>query len=674
MRKTKINNRKKTHRISQRSNKKIENTVNYGFKIETLKNRDDILTGRFMGTAGGFGFVTVEGFDDDFFISHRDRLNAFDKDVVEIEPYKYYNGKRHEARIVAIKERSDRNIVGLFKGCGNFGFVSADSILMKQDIYIAKHNFNGAEDDDKVVVKLTDYGNNYKKPEGIVVEVLGNTDAAGIDVLSVIRDFGVDTEFDEKVLKQAENVAKPITKRDIEFRRDLREVLTVTIDGEDTKDLDDAVSLERLGDGFRLYVHIADVSNYVQEGSALDKEALKRGTSIYPVDRVIPMLPEELSNGICSLNKGEDRLALTCIMRFDKDGDMLDYDIAESVINVDERLCYNQVAALLNKEAVKLPKNITAMLKLMKRLAAKLNKKRVKRGSVDFNFKESKIVLDDNNVAVDVVIRDRNVATGIIEEFMLVTNETVAYHFAAKETPFVYRVHENPSDEKIEILKDVCRRLSVPFKIKNNEVEPKDIARLIKKICGDKNEMIIGRTALRSMQQARYSTECKGHFGLASVNYCHFTSPIRRYPDLQIHRIIREDLHNRLNNKRIEHYNEILGNVAKYSSEMERRSVDIERKTEKIKKTEYMEKYLGSEFEGVISGVTGRGLFVELENTVEGMVSIDTMNDDHYEYDEREMALTGIRTGRCHAFGDTVIVQVVRTDKITGSIDFVLIG
>lgn len=641
--------------------------------FRNIDKRADILTGRFIGTAGGFGFVSVEGFDNDFFISHKDRLNAFDKDIVEISPYKYYNGKRREAKVIAIKERNEKNIVGLFKNSGNFGFVVADSILLQQDIYIAKHNFKGAENDDKVVVKIIDYGDNRRNPEGVVVEVLGNSDTAGIDVLSVIRQFEAEINFDEKVIKQAKNVAKPVTKNDIDFRYDLRDILTVTIDGEDSKDLDDAISLERLDDGFRLYVHIADVSNYVQEGSALDKEALKRGVSIYPVDRVIPMLPKELSNGICSLNKGQDRLALTCIMRFDKDGEMLEYDIAETVINVDERLCYNQVAALFDKEDVGIPKNIISMLRLMKRLSVKLKRKRAKRGFVDFNFKESKIVLDENNRAVDVVIRDRNIATDIIEEFMLVTNETVAYHFASKQIPFVYRIHENPSEEKIETLKDICRRLSVSFNIKDYDVKPKDIARLLDRTRGSDVEPVISKTALRSMQQARYSTKCTGHFGLASVNYCHFTSPIRRYPDLQIHRIIREYLHNKLNTGRIEHYNKILDKVAEHSSEMERRSVDIERRTEKIKKAEYMEKYQGFEFDGVISGITGRGIFVELENTVEGMVSIDTMNDDRYEYDEKNISLIGMRTGRYLSLGDKLSVRVGRVDKVSGNIDFVLI-
>lgn len=637
-------------------------------------NRAAVLTGRFIGTTKEFGFVAVDNYDDDFFISPKDKLNAFDGDIVEIEPYMYSNGKRREAKVVSIKERSEKKIVGLFQSLKSFGFVIADSALIPQDIYIAKQNFGNATDNDKVVVKLTDYGDSTRKPEGVVVEVLGNADAMGVDVLSVIRDFGVATEFDEKVIRQAENVAKPITDKDIDFREDFRGLLTVTIDGEDSKDLDDAISLERLDDGFRLYVHIADVSNYVQEGSALDKEALKRGTSIYPVDRVIPMLPESLSNGICSLNKGEDRLSLSCIMHFNKSGELIDYDIVESVINVDERLCYNKVAALLNKEDIRLEKNVAAMLKLMKRLAAKLNKNRIKRGSIDFDFKESKIILDENNVAVGIELRDRNVATNIIEEFMLAANETVAYHFAKKDLPFVYRIHEAPDKEKLSILEEICRRLNVSFKIKNDEVEPKEIAKLIKKIKGSDVEPIISKMALRSMQQARYATECIGHFGLASEYYCHFTSPIRRYPDLQIHRIIREELHNKLSSKRIEHYNELLAKVSKSSSELERKSVDIERKTEKIKKAEYMTQFLGEEFDGVISGVTARGIFAELPNTVEGMVGIDTMLDDYYSFDEREMALIGQRTRLCYSLGDKVRIQVAKADKITGNIDFVLVG
>lgn len=672
MKKSKKKARKNIVYKSGSRSKKTRSVFKRKNSVDHLNNILPTLKGTFSATERGFGFVSVEGYNDDFFIPARDKLNAFNGDIVEIQPMLKSKGKRKEARIISIAQRSEKPIIGLFRKSLKFGFVLPDSSLMNEDIYIPVRAFNGAEDFDKVVIKITDYGNNNKKPEGEVIEVLGNINSKGIDVLSIIKEFEAPTEFNDKVIAQANNVAKPVSKKDIEFRKDLRDWFMVTIDGEDSKDLDDAVSLQIEDDKYILGVHIADVSNYVQEYSALDREALKRGTSIYPVDRVIPMLPPTLSNGICSLNENEDRLALSCVMYLDKDANLVDYDIMETVIKVSNRLNYNQVEKALNKEKT-LPEDdrLLPMLKLMKKLSSKLKSKRAKRGAIDFNFKESKIILDENDVAVDIVIKDRNIATSIIEEFMLAANETVARHFENKGIPFVYRVHAKPDDEKLDILQNICRKLGYPIRISKSGVTPKQIANLIKRVKGSDVEMIISRTALRSMQQAIYSVECSGHFGLAADYYCHFTSPIRRYPDLQIHRIIRESLHGKLNSKRLEHYLHILDEVAGRSSYMERRAVEIERKAEKIKKAEYMYHFEGETFTGRISCVMGRGIFVELENTVDGMVALSTLTDDEYVYDEENMSVYGLRKGRIYTVGDVVEVTVARVDKQVGNIDFV---
>lgn len=664
--------RYKKKRIESKKFKKTKGFFDRLLNIRK-KNKDRVLVGKYIATKSEFGFVALDGTDEEYFISGKDRNTAFDGDIVEIEPYSYSSGKRKEARITDIIERTKKTLVGVFRRSDSFGFVLPDSVLMNEDVYIPKSNFNGAKDNDKVVIEIVHYGGRGKKPEGKVIEVLGKIGDKGIDVLSIIREFEVPVEFPSKVVNQADNVAKPVSEKDIDFRKDFRSLYTVTIDGEDTKDFDDAVSIEQIEDKIHLGVHIADVSNYVQEGSALDKEALKRGTSIYPVDRVVPMLPESLSNGICSLNESEDRLTLSCMMVFDKDGELLEYDITESVINVKKRLTYTQVYQNLSGLSNEL-KAILPMLKLMKRLANKLKKKREKRGAVDFDFKESKIVLDEENKAVDILLRERNIATSIIEEFMLAANETVAGYFAKRDLPFVYRVHEKPDKDKVTVLVNLCKKLGYSIRIGKEGISSKQIQNLLKKVKDTDLDIIISRTALRSMQQAGYSVECNGHFGLASKYYCHFTSPIRRYPDLQIHRIIRENLHNRLTPQRIEHYHTILDEVARRSSAMERKAVDIERKSEKIKKAEYMQDYLGEVFEGHISGLTSRGLFVELDNTVEGMVSIDSMRDDYYEYDEASMSLIGERGGCMYTLGNPVQVQVVRADKQTGNIDFVLFG
>ena len=483
-------------------------------------------------------------------------------------------------------------------------------------------------------------------------------------------------EFPEKVLNQAVRVAKEVSAGDREGRKDLRSVPMVTIDGEDAKDLDDAVSLSREGNQYVLGVHIADVTNYVQENSALDREALARGTSVYLVDRVIPMLPHALSNGICSLNMGEDRLALSCLMTLDESGEVTDYEIVESVINVNQRMSYTDVNLILegDEQTRKRYQELTPMFLQMKELADIVREKRKKRGSIDFDFPESKIVLDENGVPLSVEPYERNGATRLIEDFMLLANETVAQHFYWLEAPFVYRTHDKPDPERILKLGTFINNFGYHIKVKSgdNEIHPKEIQKLLGRIEGTEEEGLISRMTLRSMKKAQYTVDCTGHFGLACQYYCHFTSPIRRYPDLQIHRIIKEQLRGRLSEERAQHYREILPEVAKHSSETERRADEAERETDKLKKVEYMEGKIGEVFEGVISGITSWGIYVELPNTVEGMIHVSKLAGDYYYYNEEACEMLGRDTGRSFKLGQKIRIEVEDVDFYQKSIDFVL--
>ena len=483
-------------------------------------------------------------------------------------------------------------------------------------------------------------------------------------------------EFSEKIMHQVENVSKEVTDADMAGRMDLRDWTMVTIDGEDAKDLDDAVSLFMDGDNYVLGVHIADVSNYVQEHSALDVEALKRGTSVYLVDRVIPMLPHALSNGICSLNEAQNRLTLSCIMTINPKGEVIDHKIAETVIRTNRRMTYTNVKKILedkDPEVMEEYKELVPMFEKMAELASILRKRRMKRGSIDFDFPETKVILNDKGEPIDIKPYDRNVATKLIEDFMLIANETVASHFFWQEIPFVYRTHENPDTEKIHKLSTFINNFGYSLHIGADEVHPKELQKLLEKIEGTDEEALISRLTLRSMKQARYTTACTGHFGLAASYYCHFTSPIRRYPDLQIHRIIKETLRGRMNAKRIEHYEGILDEVAKQSSQMERRADEAERETIKLKKCEYMAKHIGEEFEGVISGVTEWGFFVELPNTVEGLVRVTELKDDFYQFYEDTYELVGEATNKRYKLGQKVKVVVESTDKLMRTIDFALV-
>ena len=633
------------------------------------------LSGIFQAHVRGFGFVTPADGGEDVFIPEENTGNAFQGDEVEYIIVKSGGGRRKEGKIVRIVAHTVTKVVGLYEKSRNFGFVRPDNQRYLNDIYIPAGKEMGAADGHKVLVELTSYGGEHAKPEGNVVEIIGHINNPGTDILSIVMDFGIETEFPEKVQNQAVRVGKEVSPADCRGRMDLREWQMVTIDGEDAKDLDDAVSLTREGDNYRLGVHIADVANYVQEGSALDREALKRGTSVYLADRVIPMLPHKLSNGICSLNAGEDRLALSCIMTVSPSGDVVDHIIAETVIRVDKRMSYTGVSRMLDgdEEASGENEAFIPMIKMMKELSDIVRGRRGKRGSVNFDFPETKVVLDEKGRAVDIRPYDRNDATKIIEDFMLLANETVAEEYYWREIPFLYRTHEQPDEEKIRQLNTFVNNFGYHIHMRN-EIRPKEIQKLLDRAEGTPEEALISRLTLRSMKRAGYTTENTGHFGLAAKYYTHFTSPIRRYPDLQIHRIIKEDLRGRLNEERMEHYRQILPETAVRCSSRERTADEAEREVVRLKKAEYMQNHIGEEYEGVISGVTKWGVYVELPNTVEGLVHVADMRDDHYEFMEENYELRGRHTGKSYKLGQTVAVRVTAADRIQRTVNFEIIS
>lgn len=633
----------------------------------------NVKTGVFSGTGRGFGFVIIEGMDEDIFIPEHAVNGAFDKDKVQIIINDSRTGKRKEGAVAHIISRNVSEIVGTFQKNKNFGFVVADNLKFGSDIFIAKEHTKGAVNGHKVLVNITDFGNSKRNPEGRVVEILGHINDPGVEVISVIRANGLPMEFPEGVMNQVAKIPEEVDPKEFAGRLDLRSVMMVTIDGEDAKDLDDAVSLTKENGIYKLGVHIADVARYVTEDSPLDTEALKRGTSVYLVDRVIPMLPHKLSNGICSLNAGTDRLALSCIMDIDAKGNVTGHRIAETVIHVDRRMTYTSVKKIVedkDEEEMKEQEAFVPMFFLMEELADILREKRRKRGSIDFDFPESKILLDQKGMPIDIKPYERNKATKIIEDFMLIANETVAEDFFWQELPFVYRSHENPNPEKIQKLAVFINNFGYTMHIAQDEVHPKELQKLLQLVEGSPEEALISRLTLRSMKQARYTKDCDGHFGLAAKYYCHFTSPIRRYPDLQIHRIIKENLHGGLNDRRIKHYDVILPEVAKQASMTERRAEEAEREIEKLKKVEYMKQFIGETFEGVVSGVTAWGMYIELPNTVEGMVRLSDMTDDFYIFDEEHYMLIGEHTKRTYKLGQKIIIEVVDTNQLLRTIDF----
>lgn len=632
--------------------------------------------GTFIAHPKGFGFVEVEGEEEDIFIPEAYTHQAMHQDKVRVIVKGTQTGKRREGTVVKILERSVTEVVGTYQKNRSYGFVIPDSNRMTSDIFIAKESAMEAHHGDKVVVELTSYGTQNKNPEGRIKEVLGGSREPGVDVLSIVRSFGIPEEFPVRVINQAERVPDHVLESDFQGRLDLRDWTIVTIDGEDAKDLDDGISLTEKDGVYHLGVHIADVTNYVQAGSALDVEARKRGTSVYLVDRVIPMLPKRLSNGICSLNQGEDRLALSCLMEINKHGKVVHHQIAETVIRVRARMTYTDVRDIIedkNRETKRKYQELVPLFLLMAKLSGVLRQKRTRRGAINFDFPESKILLSPKGRPIDIQAYERNVATDLIEDFMLLANETVAQEFHGRGLPFVYRSHEMPDEEKVESLLTLLRNQGLQVQKAGEHITPLEIQQVLSQIEGRPDEAMISRLTLRTMKQAKYTVQCSGHFGLAAKYYCHFTSPIRRYPDLQIHRIIKDQLRGRMNEERIEKYQEFLEDVAAQSSAMERRAEEAERETEKLKKAEYMGYHLGEAFEGMISGVTGWGLYVELPNTVEGLVHVNTLRDDYYVFQEDTYELVGEVMHKSYRLGQKVKVRVADVDTLQKTIDFILV-
>lgn len=644
----------------------------------TIPETLNMVIGIFQGHAKGYGFLLMEDTDSNDIFIPADRVNgAMHKDKVLCKIIKSENnGKKAEGEIVQILERGSDKIIGTYEKSKNFGFVIPDGKNFAKDIFIPKGEHLGAVTGHKVVVKITDWGKDRRNPEGEIVEILGHVNDPKTDILAIIRQFDITVEFPDEVMKQIEAIPEEVTKEDTQGREDLRNIIMVTIDGEDAKDLDDAISLEKLPNGlYRLGVHIADVTHYVRENTHLDKEALHRGTSVYLVDRVIPMLPHKLSNGICSLNAGVDRLALSCIIDIDSNGVVQSHRMVKSVININERMTYTNVKKILideDTEIINQYNDYVEFFKLMEELSIILRNKRVKRGAIDFNFEEAKIILDEEGRAVDIRLYERNTATRIIEEFMLVCNETIAEDYFWQGTPFVYRSHQDPDSEKIQKLSAFIHNFGYRIKGGSN-VHPKDLQKILSDIEGKTEESVISRLVLRSMQQARYTSTNDGHFGLAAKYYCHFTSPIRRYPDLQIHRIIKSNLNGTLDEKVQNKLNKKLPEVAKLCSLRERNAEEAERQTEQLKKVEYMKDKIGEEYEGIISGITSWGMYVELPNTVEGLVHVSEMDDDYYIFDEQHYLFIGERRKKIYRLGDKVKVKLIKADLIQRTIDFSLV-
>lgn len=646
--------------------------------IRTKNNRymlvpENVKTGTYCSTRRGFGFVSVPGEKEDYFIPGRENLNAFHGDRVLIQTVKSKHGPRKEARIVRILSRGLSQVIGVYHQDEGYGFVTPNNKKIAVDIFVPDRAGNGAVTGNIVIADILDYGSGKKSPTGKVSEIIGHIDDPAADILTVVKTYQIPVDFPEEVEQELEEIPDTVTEEEKKGRRDFRLLDTVTIDGEDAKDLDDAISLEFEKGIYHLGVHIADVSHYVKEKSPLDREALRRGTSNYLIDSVIPMLPHKLSNGICSLNHGEDRLTLSVLMNIDEKGRVLSHEICEGLINVNERMNYTDVAAILEGKPdapVERYKKLIPLFQRMQKLSDILRKNRLKRGAIDFDMPETEIQVDENHKPVSIGSHERNCATKIIEDFMLAANETVAEEYFWEEVPFEYRVHEAPDTEKVEALQNLVKNFGIYFKVTKDRIHPKEFQRLLKEVQGKPCEALVSQMTLRSMQQARYGTECFGHFGLACKYYCHFTSPIRRYPDLEIHRIIKENLHGRLTEKRQKHYARILPAIAADNSAKERRADEAERDVTKLKEIEYMADHVGEEYDGIVSGFTSQNIFVALANTVEGAVRVSTMKDDFYTYYEDRFEMVGENTGRKIRLGDKVRVKVVRCDKTDRVIDF----
>lgn len=649
------------------------------FDTYGLPEKMGLVAGRFQLTSKGFGFVIPDNKGDrpDVFIPPRSLNGAMNNDRVLARVNNDAHGKKPEGEILRIIVHANNKVVGVFHQTGDFAFVTPDDKRIGQDVYVMKRDFNNARDGQKVVVEITAWPQEHRKAEGKVIEILGNLGDVGLEILSIIKQNDLPLEFPEEVLEASRKVPKTIKKSELAGRRDLRSRSVVTVDGEDAKDLDDAVYVEQISEEeFLLGVYIADVSYYVTEDSVLDKEARERGTSVYLVDRVLPMLPERLSNGICSLNAGEDRLAMACEMHLDGKGAVLSYEIFPAVINVRHRLSYNIVRAVLagNKELCERYEDVVPMLARMDVLRQILHDKRARRGAVDFDLPEQKVILDEKLHPIEIVQRIHGNAESIIEEFMLAANETVAQHMFKQRWPFVYRVHDVPAEDKMQELAKLLANFNVKFKV-SEETKPKEIQQAVRAVEGRPEERLITTVALRSMKQAVYQTENIGHFGLAAKYYTHFTSPIRRYPDLIVHRLLRQWLQSpKLKKSEVEPLTEKLDMIAEHSSIRERAAADAERATVELKKCEYMADHIGEEYDGVISGVTAFGMFVELPNGVEGLVHISSLMDDYYEFFEERYALVGTHTGHVYRLGDKVRIEVLQVNISDVSIDFIMAG
>ncbi|HAR6087226.1 TPA: ribonuclease R [Staphylococcus pseudintermedius] len=653
------------------------------YQKQQQKTNSGLVRGTLSQNKKGFAFLRPDDQEmEDIFIPPTKINRAMDGDVVLVEVKKsrgdFRKGK-FEGEVKAIESHSIKQVVGTFSEARHFGFVVPDDKRIMQDIFVPKGQELGAVEGHKVLVQITQYSDGTNSPEGQISAILGHKNDPGVDILSIIYQHGIEIEFPDDVLKEAENVPETIQPDELKGRRDLRDELTITIDGADAKDLDDAIAVKKLDNGnTELTVSIADVSYYVTEGSALDREAYDRATSVYLVDRVIPMIPHRLSNGICSLNPEVDRLAMSCRMEIDAQGQVVKHEIFESVIHSNARMTYDAVNRIItDKDAVtraQYPETVP-MLDLAQTLSQQLIAMRKKRGEIDFDIKEAKVIVNEEGIPKEVVTRERGEGERLIESFMLIANETVAEHFNQMEVPFIYRIHEQPKSERLRQFFDFITNFGIMVKGTGEDIHPSTLQNIHEEIAGRPEDMVISTMMLRSMQQARYDADNLGHFGLAADYYTHFTSPIRRYPDLIVHRLVRKYLIEKSMDGRAMHeWEEKLPQIAEHTSNRERRAIDAERDTDELKKAEFMIQHIGDEFEGVISSVANFGMFVELPNTIEGMVNMQNMSDDYYHFDERQMALIGERKAKVYRIGDVVKVKVIHVDVDERQIDFQIVG
>lgn len=653
--------------------------------VKNRKNRyrligENFVEGIYRKNQRGFGFVKIDDREDEIYIAKEDSLNALNGDRVLIEITEEQNKvKRAEGKIKKIIKHEKETVVGTFQESRNFGFVVPDDKAFGTDIFISKGKFLNAKNNQKVVVKITKYPQKGKNAEGEIIEVLGSIDEAGVDMLSIIKEYDLPAEFPENVIEEAKKYGNKIDEKDIQNRIDCRQDIIFTIDGEDAKDLDDAVRVIKLKNGnYRLDVHIADVSYYVREGSLLDKEAQIRGTSVYMLSRVIPMLPKELSNGICSLNAGQDRFTLSCSMEINNKGEVVSAEVYKGIINVTERMNYHDVQKILDKSDEKVLKKYEKYIgnfELMAELAEILKKKRLEQGYLNLDIPESKIDLDENGKVISIGKYETSFSNEIIEQFMLSANETIAEKFYWLEAPFIYRVHEDPDIEKVKELNKFLYNFGLKIRIVNEKIYPKEVSKILEEIKGKEEEKVVSTLILRTLKIARYEAENKGHFGIASKYYCHFTSPIRRYPDLFIHRIISKYLEENyvVSDKFIEDFKQKAIDRARTSSEREKVATKAERDSEDMKKAEFMQDKIGQEYEGIVSSVTQFGIFVELENTVEGLIRFENLGNEYFIYDENRKRLIGENSNKVYKLGDKVKIRVVSANKLLRQIDFEIV-